>query len=108
MVNFSASVASENYMMSHWQPQSFQYSSNATRMSHDNTRDQSKQILSRERREMLVHYFSHRDATSMSQQQRHPIRQERDDFGLVRHHRSTPHMLPSSEWPTDYYPPVER
>ena len=93
--------------MSHWQPQPLQYSNDAARMSLDNTRDQSKQILSREKREMLVHYFSHRDATSMSQQ-RHPIRQEHDEFGLVRRHQSTPHMIPSSEWSTDYYPPVER
>lgn len=94
-------------MMSHWQPQPLQYSNNVTRMSVDGAREQSRQILSREKREMLVHYFSHRDGTSASHQ-RQPVRQEYDEFGLVQHHQSTPHMLPSREWPIDYHPPVQR
>lgn len=105
--------------MSYWQSEPLQYGSSAACnviRSDENTHGPSEQLLSSEKRDMLVHYFSHRGKASVSQHKQ-PIRQEvrsNMEVGLVtRRHQNyfcTPHMFPSREWPhpADNYPLVER
>ena len=83
--------------MSRWQSES---SSNGGASAADDR--VTKQWLSSEKREMLVHYFNHRGDMGVPWQNQ-PARQEDirnlDDFDLTRDgHQATSHAYPRREW----------
>ena len=93
--------------MSRWQSEG--YGASPMR-SDDRIFDQSKQWLSSEKRELLIHYFNHK-GMGASQQKRQEATS--DAFVITGHHQdypATPHMQPKREWldPADNYRLVER
>ena len=72
--------------------------------------DRSKEWLSSEKREMLVHYFNHKAITQQQEQQEVSQASDSDAVTTGHHHYSSAPSHPKREWldAADNYQVVER